>query len=1223
MRNPYTFILLASLAVILNTGIVYGATGIKNLQTEYTTTPLVMDVAHPRFSWEMIAPEVARGVKQKAYQIKVHDPAGNLMWDTERTESDVSLAIRYKGEPLQPATRYTWSVTVWNQDDEHVSDSSWFETGLMNSDPELSAWNGAEWIGGSDSDLVLYSHYLSVFRVDYTLCLDEPTGSTRAGFILGANDNRLLDKNMNIYGIESGRDGHYVKLELDISGVDGSSSGLARFNIYRVGYHPDDQPDKPFYSIDIPISIINSENRYDPHTISIQSVFGSLTISINGTDPDHTLKNPRASWRGGGGFNINPSGVGGDYISFPMLADIGFSVDEGQKAHLSELAIIHYRRPSNTIFSEDLTAPDYHGIFTRYIESANAGFTVNNGRYVIDGSRGELFITANPSRNSMPMLRTEFSAEKGVQQARLYVTARGVYEIYLNGNRVGEDYFNPGLTQYNKTHMYQTYDVTSMIIPGEGNALGARLGEGWWSGNYTFTGSNWNCFGDRQSLLARLVITYKDGTVKIITSNDKEWKYYHDGPVIYGSFFQGEVYDAGKEAAIKNWSTAGYDDSAWKEASTVPLDGTAFTGSSTGFMGSASSIDYDSLCLTGQIGENATIVRTLKAQSMIEVRPGVFVYDMGQNMVGIPRITIRNGKPGSRIRLRYAEVLYPDLEEYQDNAGMVMLENIRAAHAQDLYIMKDGENIIQPHFTFHGYRFIEITGIDEALPPERVEGLVISSVKKQTASYVTSNEKVNRLWENIVWSQTGNFLSIPTDCPQRNERMGWSGDISVFSRTATYLADVNQFLKRHLLAMRDIQDSNGRFSDVAPVGSGFGGILWGSAGMTVAWEAYLQYGDIELLLEHYDAMKRYIEYLDTRIDEKTGVLTEGPLGDWLSPEGNKNDNSLLWEAYYLFDLEIMARVAEILNRSEDAARYWKKYKERKAHFNATYIDPETHKTIKSASSGSFNRMSRPGQDNIAREEENNGKVVFVDTQASYAVPLALGAFNEENRPGAAENLAKACTCERADDAGVMRPPGSMMTGFIGTAWISKALSDNGFNDVAYRLLQQESYPSWLYPVNQGATTIWERLNSYTKEDGFGGNNSMNSFNHYSFGAIGQWMMAYSAGIQRDESYPGFQHFFLQPEPDPTGKMKWVNGYYDSMYGRIESSWKIESGILTVRVAVPANTSATLYLPADPEQRVKESNKPVESAEGFIFTGYKKNKAVYELLSGQYEFTVSD
>lgn len=1223
MRNTLPFILLALLVFMLNSCTAGGAAGIKNLRTEYTTTPLGIDVPQPRFSWEMIAAEGARAVKQKAYCIRVHDPTGNLMWDSKRTESDVSLAIRYEGKSLQPATRYRWAVTVWDQDEDTFSGNSWFETGLMNSDPELSAWNGAQWIGGSASYMVLCSHYLSVFKVEYTLCLDESTVSTRASFILGANDNRLLDKNMNIYGIESERNGHYIKLELDISGVDGSASGLARFNIYRVGYHPDDHPDQPLYNIDIPKSIINRANIYDPHKIYIQSVFGSLTISIDGLDPDHTLQNSRASWRGGGTFNINPSGVGGDYISFPMLADIGFSVDDGQKAYLSELAIKHFRRPSNTIFSEDLNAPPYDGIFARYLESGNTGFSLNNGRYVLDGSLGELLITADPSRNSMPMLRTEFTAGTGVQQARLYVTSRGVYEVYLNGNRVGDDYFNPGLTQYNKTHMYQTYDVTSMIIPGEGNALGAMLGEGWWSGNYTFTGSNWNYFGDRQSLLAMLVITHEDGTVQTITSNDKEWKYDNDGPILYGSFFQGEVYDAEKEAAIENWATAGYDDSAWKKAVKVPLDGTAFIGSSPGFMGSAIAIEYDSLYLIGQIGENATVVKTLKAQSMTEVRPGVFVYDMGQNMVGIPRISVPNGKAGKKVRLRYAEVLYPDLEEYQDNEGMVMLENIRAALSQDLYIMKDGENIIQPHFTFHGYRFVEITGIDEAVLPKRVEGLVISSVKKPTASYTTSNEKVNRLWENIVWSQIGNFLSIPTDCPQRNERMGWSGDISVFSRTATYLADANQFLRRHLLAMRDIQDSNGRFPDIAPIGSGFGGILWGSAGMTVTWETYLQYGDVEVLQEHYDAMKKYIAYLETRIDEKTGILNEGPLGDWLSPEGNKNDNTLLWEAYYIFDLEIMARVAEILNRSEDAVKYREKYEERKAHFNATYVDPETHKTIRSAYSDPFSRINRPDQDNIAREEDENGKIVFVDTQASYAVPLALGIFNEENRPGAVENLVMACTIERVDDAGVIRPPYSLMTGFIGTAWISKALSDNGFNDCAYRLLQQESYPSWLYPVNQGATTIWERLNSYTKEDGFGGNNSMNSFNHYSFGAVGQWMMAYSAGIERDESHPGFKHFILQPEPDPTGKMKWATGYYDSMYGRIESSWKVENGILIVRVTVPANTSATLYLPADPDQTVKESNVPAKSAEGVSFTGYKKHKAVYELQSGQYEFIVSD
>jgi alpha-L-rhamnosidase len=415
-----------------------------------------------------------------------------------------------------------------------------------------------------------------------------------------------------------------------------------------------------------------------------------------------------------------------------------------------------------------------------------------------------------------------------------------------------------------------------------------------------------------------------------------------------------------------------------------------------------------------------------------------------------------------------------------------------------------------------------------------------------------------------------------------------------------------------MFAMRDVQNGNGRFADIAPVDFGFGGLLWGSAGITVAWESYQQFGDVGLLEEHYGAMKKHMDFLDTRIDKNTGLMTEGFLGDWLSPEGNKNDNSLLFAAYYIFDLEIMARTADVLGRKDDAAEFWKKHEERMAHFNQTYIDPETYKTVRS----SYRPPFGPGAGGSASSEDS-GKVKFMDTQVSYAVPLALGAFNEANASFAARNLAQAVERQSVDDGGATHPAYSLMTGFIGTAWISKALSDHGYSEVAYRLLQQETYPSWLYPVSQGATTIWERLNSYTYENGFGGNNSMNSFNHYSFGAVGQWMMAYSLGIQRDE--PGFRKFILQPEPDPTGQMTWAEGHYDSMYGRINSFWKVDNGKLTYAATVPANTTATLYIPASSQNAVTEGGEPVARAKGVTFVKYAGGKAVYELESGRYEF----
>ena len=393
------------------------------------------------------------------------------------------------------------------------------------------------------------------------------------------------------------------------------------------------------------------------------------------------------------------------------------------------------------------------------------------------------------------------------------------------------------------------------------------------------------------------------------------------------------------------------------------------------------------------------------------------------------------------------------------------------------------------------------------------------------------------LWSNLVWSNTDNFLTIPTDCPQRNERMGWSGDISVFSRTATYLS-----------------------------------------------------------------------YLETTIDPKTGLSSDGQLGDWLGPQNNQLGSAFLVAAYHVYDLRIMEQIAGILGKVADAGKYRELYAKRKEIFNRAFVNHD-QKTLGLVG----------GRRGLGGQPAAPAELKLADTQTSYAVGLALGVFSEENIPQMAKNLAETVRRENKDDGGAVRPAFSLMTGFIGTAWISKALSDYGYGDLAYKLLQNNRYPSWLYAVDQEATTIWERLNGYTVENGFGGNNSMNSFNHYSFGAVGQWMMAYSLGIQRGE--PGFKKFILQPQPDPTGQMTSAEGYYDSMYGRIHSAWKIQDGVLTCQATVPANTAATLYLPTATAESVKEGGKDAAKAPGITFVKYDAGKAMYELKSGSYIFTL--
>ncbi|HCX24344.1 MAG TPA: alpha-L-rhamnosidase, partial [Cytophagales bacterium] len=891
---------------------------IHQLNVEYQTAPIGLDESVPRFSWQMQANLAQRGLKQSAYQITVMDEAGELVWDSKKIASDESLNIYYQGKKLNPEARYVWTVTVWDNAGNEQNAVSSFETGIMNPSPDLEGWDGAQWIGGTADDLVLNSQALTVWKGSYEVKLDEESKSTKAGFVFGANDLRLKNQYLNILGVETGHNESYLAFEFDISSL---STAKARLNVYRVGYTPTDSKGKPIFSYEIPKALVSTANQYDWHEVSYAMNFGKCQVYFDGQLINENPNLP--PWVDVKGDSFNPLGDnGGDLIVYPILGDIGFKMEAGQKAAFREIIIRDYRQPSNSLFQQNLNEP-FAGIFG---EKESIQFT--NGTYEL-GSDQSVLVTANPSRNAVPMLRSEFSISKKPTKARLYVTARGIYEMYLNGQRVGEDYFNPGLTQYNKTQMYQTYDVTDQIQSGE-NAIGTMLSEGWWSGNITYRGYNWNYFGDRQSVLAKLVLTYDDGSTETVVTNPKTWKHNNDGPIRYSSFFQGELYDARKESAIDGWATISFDDTSWKPAVEVPLDKT------TAFI--TDDFNYDDQQLIGQIGENAGIVKTLTAQSVEEVRPGVFVYDMGQNMVGVPQINI-SGSEGDTITMRYAEVKYPDLPEHEGYVGMIMMENIRGARATDRWILSGGEDLIQPRFTFHGYRFIEITGVENALPVSSVKGLIISSIDELASSYLTSNSLVNKLWENITWSFRANFLSIPTDTPARNERMGWNGDINVFSKTATFLGHVEPFLRRHLLANRELQEANGRFPDIAPIGTGFGGALWGSAAVIIPWEMYEQYNDLRVLEEHYDAMKAYVDFLKTRENEE-GIIHEGPLGDWLSPEGYKNDNSLIWTAYQIRDLEIVYRSAELLGKTEDAAKYKQQYEERKAFFNETYVNEQ-------------------------------------------------------------------------------------------------------------------------------------------------------------------------------------------------------------------------------------------------------------------------------------------
>ena len=968
--------------------------------------------------------------------------------------------------------------------------------------PQVShaQFGDARWIG--DSRSVLYAHYLPQFRICWDVQLDQRSRSTTLALLFGGNDFRLMKRDMNTLGVENGKDESYIKVEMD--------AAAKRLNIYRTGYTPKGEELLKSFDIDLPAP-------YSPHRLEVACCLGRATFAFDGKDLGHA--------------DLNPIGIGGDYICYPQLGDTGYEMQPGQRATLLSMKVENYRSP--------------HGVLYRQDKPLRIGHKKHGVKMLADLSHG-----------SMPLLRRTFSLKpKTVESATLTATSRGIYETTLNGHPIDDGHYAPGLSQYNKTHYYHTYDITPLLLSRD--TLDVQLAEGWWAGGQTFSGGNWNYFGDQLAFIARMVIRYDDGDSTIITTQPDEWLVADQSKVAYASMFQGEVYDNSIAHAT------------WLPAQDMTLAGHLPTEGG----GTQPRVDDYSHFHLQPSTTHVWPFATLHAQSVSTPRPGVFVYDMGQNMAGVPEVRLSGLRKGQRVTFRYAEVLYPDLPQYSGRAGMLMLENIRAAMATDIFISNgDAVETFRPTQTLHGYRYLEITGIDQPLPAEDVRGIQMSSIKEFTADFECSNPLVNRLWSNIQWSMLSNFISIPTDCPQRNERMGWSGDISVFSRTAVNMADIDDFLRKHMQSMRDVQTADGRMPDIAPLGGGFGGLLWGSAGITVPWECWLQYGDKDILSEHYEAMKAYIDYIESHyIDPESGLLVQqrqwGDLGDWLGLEDAKNDKTLLFEAYYIYDLDIMHRTARLLNHAEDAQKYEKRLAERKRFFADTYIDSATGKTIASA----FD-PKRKGQP--------------IDIQGSYVLPLAFGIVDGELRQKMTDNLV--ATIERANttDGGVECPPYSLMTGFVTTAWISRVLSDNGRSDVAYRLLQQESYPSWLYPVTQGATTIWERLNSYTHTEGFGGNNSMNSFNHYSFGAVGQWLINRCLGIERDEACPGFRHFILRPEPDPTGQMTYARGHLDTAYGRIRSSWTTApDGTITYDFTLPSGTSATLILPGQEPKEI--------------------------------------
>ena len=775
-----------------------------------------------------------------------------------------------------------------------------------------------------------------------------------------------------------------------------------------------------------------------------------------------------------------------------------------------------------------------------------------------------------------PIMRKNVNVGKEVKRARLYATARGAYWFYINGQRVGDGYLNPGWTDFRHRIMYNTYDVTQMLRQGN-NALGIELGHGWFCDDFGWAGALWgDQYGYKPSALAMIKVEYTDGTNETFVT-DNTWNVYNGGPLYVNNLYHGVIYDAQRE--VDGWKEPGFNDAAWEKVAILPPP-----PASTEIQG------YVGL----EIKNNITL--TAKKMTRIGNR---FIYDMGQNFAGVPRLKNMKGRKGQTITIHFAEMLYPETvpenprapltrEHYERNKGQMYMDNYRSAISTDYYTFRgapEGETF-EPPFTQHGYRYVSIDGLDEPLPLEDVEGIVLESVGEQISRYETSNADINQLFNNIVWGQRGNFLAVPTDCPQRDERLGWTGDANVFCRTSTYNMMTGPFFNRWFYTLRDQKSENGDVGGYYPsLGgtkegaprSGFErGCGWSDVTITVPWEMYQQYGDLGFVERHYGAMKDYMKFLESQA--KDYIYPDAFYwGDWLAPM--PTNISMLSTAYFGYDARLMREMAKALGKTDDAVYYDKLYRNISRAFCNYFFDSEGY-TI----------------------EGNHEGTPRMDTQTSYLLPLAFLELPEDLQQKAVKHLLEA----------IERSNYHLQTGFLGTPLLCNVLSNFGHNDIAYRLYTQTEYPSWLFPVKQGATTMWERWNSYTIKEGFG-EVSMNSFNHYAYGAIEEWIMSHNLGIQRDENRPGYKHILMQPKIDDT--FSFVKGGFRSVYGDIASAWEIKPSGTEIEFTIPANTTATFTLPVSSMDnlKLKKGKKGVSSK------SFDDGKAVYELKSGTYKF----
>lgn len=1205
-----------------------GALRPTDLSVDGVTAPLGLDDATPRLSWKLTSGQ--RDEHQSAYRVVVTDAdSGSVAWDSGVVKSQRSIGVMYAGAALKSQAAYRWTVQVWDSDGVASDPSSpaTFAMGILDSSQWHAHWtgaslpalslSGASWIwNAADGSGGNYPPETRYFRRE----IDIPAGAhvSSAQMLLTADD--AFDLYVNGEHVVSSprtysawQQGTLVDLAsrlhpganaIAIAGVNTNSqpdgsvlpSGPAGL-IGRLRIALDDG------------SVIDSTTGTSWRTATtapdgwtqagfddsgwsapvVEAPYGSGPWGSNVHVPSNTSFDG-ASWlwypEGPPGGNMPaatryfrrvvqlPAGAQVSEAEFLITADDRFDlyvngdkvtgsqiVTDGWKQAVAVDVADHLHAGANTIAvaAENTSGPaGFIGKLHVELADGTTADTVTDGSWKAFNSAPDGWTQpgfddsswpaalveapygAGPWGSNVtipdppdPYLRKEFTVAKPVASARLSVTALGFYEARLNGHAVTRDRFTPGFTDFNKRVEYQTYDVTRLLQPGR-NAIGALLGEGYYAGYLPVAGGHH--YGTRPWLYAQLRIRYADGTSTEVVS-DGSWK-TAPSPVLASDIYMGESYDARDDKP--GWSKPGYDDSSWHPA--VVDDG---------IIGSAK--------LDSRTAPNVRTSAQLHPVKMTEPQPGHYVFDFGQNIAGWLRLAVQ-GPAGTTVVMRHAEVLNPD--------GTLYTANLRAARATDTFTLAGtgSTEVFEPHFTYHGFRYAELTGFPGKPTLDSVTAVAATANLPDSLQFDTSNGMLNQLQSNIEWTQRNASWAFPTDCDQRDERLPWvSGDVEQYIPTWTSNVSSDAYFDNWLYAIDDAQRSDGAFPDSAPdLGIGVGNAGWMDAAVTVPYTLWQQYGDTRPIAEHWPALTRYMDYLKAR---SPGDLAPGiTYGDWLNV-GEETPHDVIATAYFAHSSDLMAQMAEAVGRTADAQRYRQLFQDVRAAFQRAYVSPDG--TIKG------------------------------DTQTDYVMALAMNLLPDDLRTAAADRLV----------ANIKAHGMHLTTGFLGTAQLLPVLTQTGHADVAYALLEQTTYPSWGYEIGQGATTIWERWDSL-KPDGSFEDPAMNSFNHPALGSVGEWMYASVGGIAADPSAPGYRHFVVRPVPG--GGLTHANVGFDSPYGQIVSKWQRDDADFHLHVVVPANTSATVYVPV-------ADGQVVDTPPGAQRVGTADGSVEFAVGSGQYEF----